>query len=33
MDEVHGVVWLHGDWLQEEAAVMSSVGQEGGCPF
>lgn len=27
MDEMHGVVWLHGDWVQEEAAVMCSVGQ------
>lgn len=27
LNEMHGVVWLHGDWVQEEAAVMSNVGQ------
>lgn len=27
LNEMHGVVWLHGDCVQEEAAVMSNVGQ------
>lgn len=27
LNEMHGVVWLHSDCVQEEAAVMSNVGQ------